>query len=440
MAIGATVPTPERFPELDALRGLAALIVVAHHCLLVRSATDGAAFHETGWIGLLSLPPLRGLWAGTEAVIFFFVLSGFVLSLGFLKGPVDTGAFLGRRVLRIWPPYAAALALAVAARVALGDGAVAGAGDWFHRVWSAPLDARLLLEHALLIGPLDDMALNPVIWSLAIEMQVALVFPWLMRAVSRASWPVAILCALGVHVAARAADAAFGGWSAWPVQWTLAAMLLYTFVVGALLARHRHALVRRARRLRGRCRTPLLLTVSFCLFQFHAFVPPALRDAAMRLAGFLPVTLGVSGIIVMSLASPGVSAWLRLGPLQWLGKVSYSLYLVHAIVLVAAVRLAAELPAPSWLPASLRAPSFWVAFACVSLVLAELGHRWVERPSIRLAHRLFSRPSERASERRVGAPRPQAGGEHRDADERRGRDAERGDELEPTVRPRQPGV
>ena len=94
----------QRLHELDSLRGLAALSVVACHCLKVRS---GVGF---GWLlWLLDHTPLGIVRASHEAVIFFFVLSGFVLALPFLSGPVRYRAFLAKRVCRIYLPYYAAL-------------------------------------------------------------------------------------------------------------------------------------------------------------------------------------------------------------------------------------------------------------------------------------------------------------------------------------------
>jgi peptidoglycan/LPS O-acetylase OafA/YrhL len=80
----------QRFVELDALRGVAACTVVLHHLAQAYS-------FESPWY-------LRPLVAGHEAVILFFTLSGFVLSLPFWNrgsnGPY--GQYLIRRFFRIY--------------------------------------------------------------------------------------------------------------------------------------------------------------------------------------------------------------------------------------------------------------------------------------------------------------------------------------------------
>ena len=73
-----------RLSSLDGLRGVAALIVVVHHSMLV-SPNLAAAYYGGEVEGLaaniVTYSPLHLLWGGKEAVVVFFVLSGLVLVL-----------------------------------------------------------------------------------------------------------------------------------------------------------------------------------------------------------------------------------------------------------------------------------------------------------------------------------------------------------------------
>ena len=90
---GSTAPiqraeSGSRVEQLDSLRGLAAMSVVVSHHLLVFPAVFEAFKSKTPGPdeALLLLPPVYIFWAGHCAVVLFFVLSGYVLSLPVFDG------------------------------------------------------------------------------------------------------------------------------------------------------------------------------------------------------------------------------------------------------------------------------------------------------------------------------------------------------------------
>src|SRR5699024_6525476 len=88
-----------RYEEIDSLRGIAALTVIIAHGLAIFSLPSN----------LLDVTPLYFFWSAHEAVIFFFVLSGFVLTLPFLKKKIHYGNYIVKRILRIYIPYLIAI-------------------------------------------------------------------------------------------------------------------------------------------------------------------------------------------------------------------------------------------------------------------------------------------------------------------------------------------
>lgn len=168
--IAAPSPPPDRAPALrleflDALRGVAAAMVVVEHLLADRAP----------WSRFLNL--------GRVGVIAFFAISGFVipLSLGGVRRPGGFVAFWIGRAFRILPVYWLSL-LAVAFTPSRG---AASASDWAANVF-------------LLQLPLGRVQLNPVAWTLIIEL---LLYVFLSLAALRAGVlerPVrTTLCALG---------------------------------------------------------------------------------------------------------------------------------------------------------------------------------------------------------------------------------------------------
>jgi peptidoglycan/LPS O-acetylase OafA/YrhL len=201
-------------------------------------------------------------------------------------------------------------------------------------------------------------------------MHASFVFPLLILAISRSE--------AGTFAAALAL-AFFGDWAArrdpggQPLLTSFAttASYLWLFVSGAILARHRASLTAFVGRI------PVILQIAVLaaalvalnsIWQFGA-------DEQWR---FLEQT----GAIVL-VASAASMRWLERGlelaPLRWLGKISYSLYLIHFIVLFGMLYA---------FRAEVTLARVLVAVPLLSIAAAALLYRCVERPSIAWGHRL----------------------------------------------------
>lgn len=144
---------PGRVREFDALRGLAAVSVVVSHYILLLNGAESATYRQIHSIfSLLGETPLRVLWAGHAAVMLFFVLSGFVLYLMLDRTHLSYGAYVCRRVSRLYLPYLAAIVFGVAGEYFLYFGGLDGLNHWINKFWSWPITASALGEHALVLG------------------------------------------------------------------------------------------------------------------------------------------------------------------------------------------------------------------------------------------------------------------------------------------------
>lgn len=93
----AAEPGPSRVKSVDALRGLAALVVCLSHFLTRPESPLAAQFDHS----LLA----RYGWMGVQS---FFVISGFVVPLAMFRGGyriADIGAFTLKRLVRLDPPF-----------------------------------------------------------------------------------------------------------------------------------------------------------------------------------------------------------------------------------------------------------------------------------------------------------------------------------------------
>lgn len=382
-----------RFDQLDSLRGLAAMSVVLWHwiCLLLPPDAPGrqtAIFREAlarhdpkvlanlGASTLLSMSPLRIFFGGFEAVILFFALSGFVLSLPFWKDPrTRYGPFLVRRIFRIYVPYLGALALAVAGNLALSRGAIPGLNQWFNATWKIPIQASTLVRNIALIAS-ESSAFNTAFWSLVHEMRLSLVFPLLMLlAVSLGRFgilfPVPLLF-LGCYFVPRLSLGNLGE----------SLEVLGIFVAGAYLAKVRHTILGAFRQWNAGLKCVFFL-LSISLYSFGwLWIMPAHQLGLSSGFKDLFICAGACGLIVTSLGSARAASFLRAKVCAALGRISYSLYLVHGTVLFSLVHL---------LYGRTNLWSIFGLYISLSLLLASVFWKCVENPSNLIGRSLATR-------------------------------------------------
>jgi peptidoglycan/LPS O-acetylase OafA/YrhL len=350
-----------RIGALDGLRGIAAAIVVLTHSLSVLQIT-AQALHA------VMRSPLAPLVNGAGAVQTFFVLSGFVLSasLSRPRGRLPTTQFLVRRVFRILPPYWFGLLFAWSASffyVALPVGQ--GFTPWVEWQAAVHLPWRELLPSFAWPGMAGGQF--PVGWTLRVEMFFSMAMPLLFALATRVHWLLLVIAAV---VAQELPDTAGFGLS-----------YAIDFALGIAVFQER-ARIRRF--FDGRSRTVVALALIASLTLFAApllffplrpmqglFVPAYLR------LGILEMGLGSAGLVACAIGSEAVGRALSRKACLFMGRVSYSFYLVHFPILLLVLRCVGQ--PPGWLDAALIPPTVFVA----SLTLASVAHRFVERPAIR---------------------------------------------------------
>jgi peptidoglycan/LPS O-acetylase OafA/YrhL len=375
-----------RLQALDSLRGLAAASVTFYHCLLVFPwshailAGSGTPYAESGDRLALALTatPVGLLWAGREAVLLFFVLSGFVLALSFEQGARPSYlAFAAKRIVRLILPCAAVVAVLALAVPWIDPAPRSELSDWFNASWNEELRPGFLLGHALLL--LGDYPLNNPMWTLHYELRISLLFPAI--ALLAAAGGMATLAGAVAAVFACLVEMRFLGTGALTTL-----LFLPHFALGALLS-YRRQWVAQWVGTRSATLGAALWGLCYLLLTFRWLV------AAPDLVLDLISGSGAALLLALVLGSARLQAALSWAPLQRLGEVSYSLYLVHVPVLLAALHLA---PAglPAWLPVALT--------PLLAILLALLLHRVVEAPAMRLSRRLAARLDSRQTPRWSG--------------------------------------
>lgn len=352
----------KRFTELDSLRGLAAMAVVLGHFAGGLSAAPPAGF--------LLIAHLFG--SGHAAVVLFFLLSGFVLTVPYTApNRPSYPAFLIKRICRIYVPYVVAILVAAAFASKLYATAVTG-NAWIDQTWNRPFSTRLLVQHLGMIGHYDDVQWNTAIWSLVIEMRISIVFPVI-------AWCTARLHPLLLLALCVPATPAL----AWVARRSGHGMLCDTlflgmiFLVGSVLLRR----LDRVRGLLARCtqaQSFAVLVVGLACYEWGDCLPLPHTGIAAYASDWL-LALGGALLLLLSLSWEPLRRLLRGRVLLWLGTRSYSIYLLHGTVLFTLIR--------THRMQQLHTATL-VAYLSIVLTASELFHRMIELPALRMGRRL----------------------------------------------------
>ncbi len=317
---------------------------------------------------------MRYLVEGHRAVVLFFLLSGFVLALPQVRGSRQAYVpYLLKRICRIYLPYLVSLALAIAGCWYFhGSQAY---GGWFSQTWVSAPTWRLTLAHVLFIGNYQDFAYNTAFWSLVQEMRISLIFPFLCAAVLWMRWSRAIWLPLLLTIVATVAErrGVLPPHVAWTVHYT------GSFVLGILLAAHRESL---ERWLAGLSRGGYLLFVAASAALYCVPNKAGAIGDTGQLGVDLVTSFGAVGLMLLSLSHRVASGFLRGVAPVFLGRISYSVYLLHGTVLYLTAYLVQGRVLFSWM---------LLPIVAVTVVGAIAMYEWVEVPSIELGRYLAGR-------------------------------------------------
>jgi peptidoglycan/LPS O-acetylase OafA/YrhL len=432
--------TPERQMHLESVRGLAALVVVFNHLVLAfypqmrnwmnRPEVSAAV---PGPLRPLAAPPLNVTHNGAFAVAVFFVLSGFVLSYSFFRadGVEKRSASLAsaavRRYFRLVLPILASvlvaytlLRLGALHHRQLADflhgqpGWVPSEDDWWiGGQWNVEPRFLSALREALygVFFSFDPQrTYSAVLWTMGIELAGSFfVYSFLALFGSlRNRWVIyliagGLLAALGsLHMLAFLAGMAVSDAYAASERRQSGA------------ARSRRWELLRAYGGLALCAAGLCAGAMWWDGTFSVHVPA--RPAML---------LGATMLITGSAVSPLVRKMLNRRPFVFLGKVSFSMYLLHLLVLFSvAAWLYLRMRQSGWSHGSAAAAAS-VTCVVATLAVSWVAHRLVDRPAIALGRYVYARvfapakPADPALVRAVAGllraapapriPRPQTG-------------------------------
>ncbi len=309
---------------LDGLRGAAIITVVVSHFS-----------NHTGALG-----GFLGSGAGQLGVMLFFALSGFLMAHLYIDQPCEARSikkFFCRRVARVLPLYYVALSIATVYLFSTGKPFPGYRVEW-----------QNVLEHWLLWRG------DSVLWTIAVEVQFYMLFPLLWAAYARFGMKAVYVSLLGTYL----------------LSFTNAEDLLPVFGFGHVFMVGVFA--NKIRRIPNSLR---LQSVAYTLLGLYLLSYPEIISElpGIEIPGrdvwTLPFYIVLTGLLVLVSANAiERNKLLDSSPMRWMGKVSYSAYIVHKPLLAFIGAM------------SLGVGTYFIIFAIVTALVSEFSYRIIERP------------------------------------------------------------
>jgi peptidoglycan/LPS O-acetylase OafA/YrhL len=371
---------------LDSIRGIAAISVVIHHLILM--PTFLAAFPHNAWINWSFF---RSAWL---LVDLFFVLSGIVMSLSYVKGEFGQFSlreFMARRLARVYPLHIVMLFAALLFRLMRIGLVLAGvvvavpAAFEVNNAYSFVLN--LFLLHSM--GFIDYLSWNAPSWSISVEFYTYLVFGLVVLLAQRMRSPrylylgAALLVVGSLFVIVFVIQKDSLG-----LQTDFGILRCITsFFLGVLTVKIVDGLPRTI--------SPALQGAVQFVAMIASVVVVSLVEAHPAVSFIAPFTyVFFLGSLLAFPEAALVPRLLVAKPLLWLGRRSYSVYMVHALVVLFAeyfVRAVGprSINALDSICAGLPATLNLVVSLAAVLIVSHFTYRYVEIPGGKLVRQLF---------------------------------------------------
>lgn len=377
--------TARRIPQLDGLRGLAILLVLIWHFIVVPAtpAHQSLFVRVVAHVGVLT-------WSGVDL---FFVLSGFLIG-GILIDAKDSGnyfrTFYIRRIFRILPIYSMlVVGYLLVWTVATGQRTVLQEAQGRPMPW---LLYFTFTQNFWLAHHGWDVYLAAT-WSLAVEEQFYLFLPAIIRMLPRRLLLMAAAAlAFGSMTSRSLLYWHYGpswGTAAYTLFFSRADALMLGVICAVLLRdpRWKALLIRNRWAPQASC---AVFGFGVAVFTYRGW---GMGTMPMCTLGFTWLALFYASLLILVVIWPDglLSQAFRARWLMWLGTISYGLYLFHGIVLgaLSAILLHPQHEEAKWLVAATT-----VSGVLASLALAWLSWNYFESRIVRLGHRfIYQKPS-----------------------------------------------
>jgi peptidoglycan/LPS O-acetylase OafA/YrhL len=358
------------FPNLNGVRFIAAFWVIVHH---IEQFKEKFGFTNH----LFSTRFIR--MVGPLGVFLFFVLSGFLITSLLLvekerTKTVDITAFYMRRVLRIWPLYYLTVFLGLFVLPEISFLNIPDETNFIREDFSIKIILYLFILPNVVTGVFKHIPYVSQNWSIGVEEQFYYFWPWVIRQTPKVRLLIVMVLFFIFFYLLRSLTVLYMPETGW---WKY----LNEFI----------------KSLRITCMILGAMGAYFTYFQFNSkFVQILFQKSTQWFLYLFLIALLTFGVylqgvnqefyaliftlILMNLAkNPSSILSLENPVFDYLGKISYGMYMYHTIAVVIGVKIAMSFQQSDWV-------SYPIAFA-LTILLSAISYQYFEKPFLKIKHK-----------------------------------------------------
>ena len=355
------------FPNLNGVRFIAAFWVIVHHIEQYKEkfGYDNQLFY-TRFIRLI----------GPLSVFLFFVLSGFLITSLLLvekerTNTINIKSFYMRRVLRIWPLYYFTVFLGLFVLPHIPYLNIAGETELIHLDFTEKLILYLLILPNIVTGVFKHIPYLSQNWSIGVEEQFYYFWPWVIRQTKASRMLIVMIIFFALFYVTRSLTVLYipeTGWWKYLSEF-IKSLRITCMILGAI----------------GAYFTYFKLDSKLVQLIFHKGFQVGLYLTLILMLTFGVYLPGINQevyafiftLILMNLAkNPSSILSLENSVFNYLGKISYGMYMYHTIAVVIGVKISHSFGNSNFV-------SYPICYI-LTIIMSGISYQYLEKPFLKI--------------------------------------------------------
>jgi peptidoglycan/LPS O-acetylase OafA/YrhL len=355
------------FPNLNGVRFIAAFWVIVHHIEQFKEkfGYDNQLFY-TRFIRLI----------GPLSVFLFFVLSGFLITSLLLvekerTNTINIQSFYMRRVLRIWPLYYLTVFLGLLVLPQISYLNISGETELISVNFTEKLIFYLLILPNIVTGVFKHIPYLSQNWSIGVEEQFYYFWPWVVRQTKTSRLLIVMIIFFAIFYITRSLTVLYmpeTGWWKYLNEF-IKSLRITCMILGAIGAYFTYYKLNSkfVQLIFTKIFQVFLYSILILMLSFGIYLPGVNQEIYALIFTLILMNLAKNPSSILSLENP---------VFNYLGKISYGMYMYHTIAVVIGVKISHSFDNSNFV-------SYPISYI-LTIIMSGLSYQYFEKPFLKI--------------------------------------------------------